>query len=243
MERNSTNQYTKEDYIRALQLTLEKYDRKQVEHAITLLTTQNSAEGFTRDGRARYIIESDIEKSKEVLLSLWHEYDFNETSGISKNYTITKNIGSVIEYGTASENILKKIARLVSEKLPKKRLLPNGTVSSVKLNPKAIKQVEVMAKLSGCDGFNYEYTNSKNIGNMQIASNKGISRENQEDAGLIMQHPNLSNFKILLVADGMGGHLNGEIASDYLVSKLEEWFQTVLRIYIMKIIIQYLNSL
>lgn len=62
---------------------------------------------------------------------------------------------------------------------------------------------------------------------MFAATNIGKVRDNQEDAILLIKHKDNPNFKMMVLADGMGGRENGEIASDVVVTKLKEWFDNL----------------
>lgn len=53
----------------------------------------------------------------------------------------------------------------------------------------------------------------------------GKVRENQEDAVLLVKDEKNPQFKMMVVADGMGGEKNGEQASHILVTKLQQWFK------------------
>ncbi|MBR3162726.1 MAG: hypothetical protein IKF17_01320 [Clostridia bacterium] len=53
----------------------------------------------------------------------------------------------------------------------------------------------------------------------------GKIRENQEDAVLLVKDKEISDFKMLVVADGMGGEQKGELASHLIVNKLKDWFE------------------
>lgn len=59
---------------------------------------------------------------------------------------------------------------------------------------------------------------------MQAFSHVGKVRKNQEDSYHIDTNPRNSNFKIMFVADGMGGHNAGEIASNIITRELLKWF-------------------
>ncbi len=52
----------------------------------------------------------------------------------------------------------------------------------------------------------------------------GNIRPTNEDACLCMSHPKNKNYKLLAVADGMGGKEYGEIASNYTLNKIKKWF-------------------
>lgn len=52
----------------------------------------------------------------------------------------------------------------------------------------------------------------------------GKRRENQEDSVVIMTHPLNPEFKLIAVADGMGGVDKGEEASSYTIKRVAEWF-------------------
>jgi len=70
-----------------------------------------------------------------------------------------------------------------------------------------------------------EIEGDAHVGNMYASTRIGKVRENQEDAVLIMQHPEIDDFKMMVVADGMGGRGNGEIASSIIVKEMKKWFE------------------
>lgn len=67
---------------------------------------------------------------------------------------------------------------------------------------------------------------SYQLGEMHATIDLGKHRERQEDAVLIMHHPSMSDFKILAVADGMGGVM-GAKASNIVVQELLKWFSNL----------------
>ncbi|MDO5568627.1 MAG: protein phosphatase 2C domain-containing protein [bacterium] len=77
------------------------------------------------------------------------------------------------------------------------------------------------------DIINNRQQNYKSINyylkNMCASSHIG-RRKNQEDSILIMEHPSNKNFKLLAVADGMGGLDFGGKASNIAVYNIINWF-------------------
>lgn len=63
--------------------------------------------------------------------------------------------------------------------------------------------------------------------NMNACSDVGIIRKNQEDAVLLLEHVNNIDFKLLAVADGMGGLSYGEIASNLALLEIIKWFDNL----------------
>ena len=63
------------------------------------------------------------------------------------------------------------------------------------------------------------------IAGMQAVSDVGKVRKNQEDSYYIGQHPQNKDFKIMLVADGMGGCELGEMASNLAAREMLTWFE------------------
>lgn len=80
-------------------------------------------------------------------------------------------------------------------------------------------------------GLTYAKEGSLEIGNMSANTSIGRKRKNQEDAVLIKEHPQNPNFKILVVADGVGGGDFGEIVSDYTISHISKWFENLPVVY------------
>lgn len=55
----------------------------------------------------------------------------------------------------------------------------------------------------------------------------GKRREKQEDAVLLIKDEENPDFKMMVVADGMGGEKHGEYASNVLVEGLKQWFESL----------------
>ena len=66
------------------------------------------------------------------------------------------------------------------------------------------------------------------VGEDLFASTRiGNRRKNQEDAVLIMRNSDNPKYKMMVVADGVGGSELGERASDLCVNSLREWFKSL----------------
>ena len=52
----------------------------------------------------------------------------------------------------------------------------------------------------------------------------GLIRQTNEDATLSIRHPKNKNIKLLIVADGMGGKKDGDIAANYVKDSIKKWF-------------------
>ena len=59
---------------------------------------------------------------------------------------------------------------------------------------------------------------------LNASTDIGKVRNNQEDAVLLIRDKNNPDFKMMVVADGMGGAEDGEVASNTIVEMLKDWF-------------------
>lgn len=97
--------------------------------------------------------------------------------------------------------------------------------SSCNIYPNNLKRCQ-SAILSGANFACQEGT--INIGDeLYAASSIGNYRKNQEDAVILVTHPQNPDFKMLAVSDGMGGMDAGEYASDLVVRRMKEWFENL----------------
>ena len=81
------------------------------------------------------------------------------------------------------------------------------------------------AVMNGTQG-RVKFSEAKNAG-MMAYSDQGKVRDNNEDSYYIGVHPNNPDFKIMLVADGMGGHEKGEVASNIAAREMIKWFESL----------------
>lgn len=99
---------------------------------------------------------------------------------------------------------------------------PYTKIESINYNPSAINRC-VREILSGAQ-VAHRHNEYAIDGNLFATQDVGKKRNHQEDSTLIMTHPRNKDFKILAVADGMGGASAGEKVSSYIVSELSKWF-------------------
>lgn len=59
---------------------------------------------------------------------------------------------------------------------------------------------------------------------LQAISNVGLLRNENEDCVLTCTHPKNEDIKLLVVADGMGGRTQGNIAANEAIAQIEDWF-------------------
>lgn len=62
---------------------------------------------------------------------------------------------------------------------------------------------------------------------LYAATDIGKRKKIQEDAVLLIKDKENPKFKMIAVADGVGGRESGEIASDVTINKLKEWFENL----------------
>lgn len=62
------------------------------------------------------------------------------------------------------------------------------------------------------------------MGILKAISDIGLLREINEDYAFCSSHPKDQNVKLLVVADGMGGKSQGDVASQEVVANIEAWF-------------------
>lgn len=103
-----------------------------------------------------------------------------------------------------------------------------GKITDVKVYPENIKKLKSLI----IEGTNFEYkpgeiAEAQLSSNMYAATTIGKYRENQEDAVLLAVHPKNPEFKMIVVADGMGGYEAGEEASKKTVNEINTWFESL----------------
>lgn len=100
--------------------------------------------------------------------------------------------------------------------------MPYTKIDNIKYNPAAINRC-IREIISGAQ-VKHHHNEYAIDGELFASQDVGKMRTHQEDSTLIMTHPQNRDFKILAVADGMGGASAGEEVSNYIVSELSKWF-------------------
>ena len=132
-----------------------------------------------------------------------------------------RNIGSFEEWiNHISYNVAKNIA-VIPQVINHKRD-ENGFI---RYKRNIIKLYEYM--ITGVKSLTHVVQGDMALGNDLYASTRIGKRENQQDAVLLIEDEDISGFKMMVVADGMGGHKHGEKASAIIVDSLKDWFRAM----------------
>ena len=209
---------------KALKAHLAVYGRGHLELAISNFLIYEKIDGFTREVsiinsngdkeviNPRQYIENNINDAREAMIEI-----YNSLYRLKNGTKIVSN-----EYPS--------IASFLSQELEDDIQLANGTPKKINMVLPNIEVGGMVFALSGCDGFDHQQTVDRSFGELQLASNQG-DRENQEDAGVICEHPLLQDFKLVALADGMGGLKNGEFASALCIGEIYKWFYSLPLVY------------
>lgn len=95
---------------------------------------------------------------------------------------------------------------------------------------KARRLIDSIVKSTGYNvAENEETINKRHANQMEgiqdIGVRNGKPKSAQEDSVLMMKHPQNPNFRLAVVADGVGGAGNGDRASGIAVQMIKEWFE------------------
>lgn len=149
------------------------------------------------------------------------------------HFTRDNNVRHILSQHYNQNNALREIVSYVVETMiltRKKENIKNYTIDNLYIYPETIKACEAQIS-SGKNAF-AQVEDSRVItsetgtrGELAASSSIGLKRKGQEDAALIIVHPKNPEFKMLVVADGMGGYEQGEEASNLAVTYIKEWFE------------------
>ena len=152
--------------------------------------------------------------------------------GYTNDYELEKK-----RYELGFESLAKYVTYVVADEVlddivhhEKKNdpFLPNieatPEVSNVELYPENLEKARNYFSIDG-HGFSPINQGWGQVGKELFLASRICKRKNQEDAGIIMVHPSNPKFKLMVVADGMGGHSGGETASATVISQIKDWFE------------------
>ena len=95
----------------------------------------------------------------------------------------------------------------------------------IRVNPRATNQC-LLDVMSGAQ-LKHQHNEYGLSGTLYATQDIGKKRKNQEDAVLILEHPEKPDFKLIAVSDGMGGVDYGDKASSYTTQQLAKWFKSL----------------
>ena len=98
-------------------------------------------------------------------------------------------------------------------------------IQNLQTDNKNIEQCKETVEMGG-HGFD-KAEGDMSLGRDMFASTRIGKRENQQDSVLLMQHSRNDDFKMMVVADGIGEGEEGEKASADVINGLKEWFGKV----------------
>lgn len=155
--------------------------------------------------------------------SLWYQMNVADPRGIGKK--TRQDIDTKASYYPDSVELIDKIEQ--------DRIVAKNVQFYGKTANKCLFDV-----LSGKQLFNKRNEYALD-GKLFASQDIGNKRDNQEDSLIILTHPKNPEFKLLAVADGMGGADAGEMASSMTIKKISEWFMNLpLNLYYNKDLLQ-----
>ena len=124
-------------------------------------------------------------------------------------------LSSILIHTTLMEKQCERINQQISSQHP--------NITNFQVNPNTFNQCRediLNGQQLAFTRKDYSFDN-----NLYASIDWGNKRKNQEDSVIILKHPQNPDFKILVVADGMGGLDSGEKASSYITQSITNWFE------------------
>ena len=168
---------------------------------------------------------------KMAMKNMYYIYlDYDENGFDMENNTDT------LKYASYLTDVIKDI----DEKIKTGELDSDGLRTDKDLEEHKLKKRKLYGKNADLERPDIESENSKKItgltkktegsielDNMYATSDIGKVRSNQEDAVLLIKDKENPKHKMMCVADGMGGWSFGEVASNAIIKKMEDWFNNL----------------
>lgn len=140
---------------------------------------------------------------------------------ILKNSVSSQDIAKIIA-STFTSQTLEEIAKSTENSSNKISKQYENEISNFHINPYTVNQCKLDLLSSEQQSVrHHDYS----LGDLYVSIDLGNEKENQEDSAIILTHPQNPNFKILVVADGMGGLMAGEKASSFITTQIMNWFE------------------
>lgn len=156
-------------------------------------------------------IETKYQSFKELFPKILSAYgkQFEEEYYSENNKCIT-----IEEYN-------KQLTKKIQNKIKKET---NTTITNIKPYQKNIN----ICREDVISGKQITLTHAEyQLGEMNATQDIGRNRTGQEDSVIILEHPKNKDFKLIAVADGVGGSSLGEIASNTTLTNLTHWFESL----------------
>jgi len=118
-----------------------------------------------------------------------------------------------------------KIRGYLNSLSDKRKALEAGKIKRLKIVNKTLNKCRDDI-LSGVQ-LKKDATNYSLGTDMFASSSIGNFKNTQEDSVLLLRHPKNPNFKLLVVADGVGGMPHGGEASRYVAQMMVRWFEKI----------------
>ncbi len=202
----------------------------QISNAIIRALKGEGFDGFTRNNGARSFIQG---MSPDDFIDELCRYYIDAYGGIENvpNEDAKRNYHEYAYKNEGYQEAMKSLrSQLVFTPEDMVSVIVNRVIQGNVLTnsiPDGMKNVEVnyenMAIATGV-GKTHQYKALEVGEEMHAVSSVGKVRSNQEDAVLLLTHPNNPEFKLMAVADGVGGCDKGEVASDIAVKLTRDWF-------------------
>ena len=135
------------------------------------------------------------------------------------------NIINIVKLGKinenqCTENQYEKTEKYDTEEVKEEEKIDESKISTENENQSKEQNFQMIT------GLTKEKEGEINLGeNFQASTDIGKRRKNQEDAVLLIKDSQNPHFKMMVVADGMGGEEKGEVASNTIVFELKNWFE------------------
>ena len=174
-----------------------------------------------RDGLNFDIMQKDASYLNVLANHLLSEKRLNDKTNLAEKHGL-KNT-AYVEFVGEHNNRWSKMANTTDEAVLD-FISSAEKMKNLQIYPDTIEKCKMLA--IGGHGFANVEGNIQ-LDNMYASTSIGKIRQNQEDAVALIKHPNIDDFKMMIVADGMGGEENGEIASSLVVEKVKNWFESL----------------